>query len=153
MNLVKLKKIVREIEKRTIGYKDKTQFYVDKLAYGIAKIGAAFYPKPVIVRFSDFKTNEYRTLIGGELYEPQEENPMIGWRGASRYYHPNFAPAFILELKAMRKVREEMGLDNIVAMVPFCRTPEEGKKVLEIINKFGLRKNNKTLRQAQGHKT
>ena len=107
----------------------------------------------MIVRFSDFKTNEYRTLIGGELYEPQEENPMIGWRGASRYYHPNFAPAFILELKAMRKVREEMGLDNIVAMVPFCRTPEEGKKVLEIINKFGLRKNNKTLRQAQGLKT
>ena len=106
----------------------------------------------MIVRFSDFKTNEYRTLIGGELYEPQEENPMIGWRGASRYYHPNFAPAFILELKAMRKVREEMGLDNIVAMVPFCRTPEEGKKVLEIINKFGLRKNNKTLRQAQGPK-
>ena len=127
----KLKKI---IDGKTAGYKDKTQFYVDKLAYGIAKIGAAFYPKPVIVRFSDFKTNEYKTLIGGELYEPLEENPMIGWRGASRYYHPNFAAAFILELKAIKKVREEMGLDNIEVMVPFCRTPKEGKKVLEIIN-------------------
>jgi len=131
-----------QIDKKSVGYKDKTQFYVDKLAYGIAKIGAAFYPKPVIVRFSDFKTNEYRTLIGGELYEPQEENPMIGWRGASRYYHPNFAGAFVLELKAMKKVREEMGLDNVEVMVPFCRTPEEGKKVLQIIDKFGLRKNN-----------
>ncbi len=131
-----------QIDKKSAGYKDKKQFYIDKLAYGIAKIGAAFYPKPVIVRFSDFKTNEYRTLIGGELYEPQEENPMIGWRGASRYYHPNFAAAFVLELKAMTKVREEMGLDNVEAMVPFCRTPEEGKKVLEIINKYGLRTKN-----------
>jgi pyruvate,water dikinase len=136
--------IKTQIDKKSVGYQNKTQFYVDKLAYGIAKIGAAFYPKPVIVRFSDFKTNEYRTLIGGELYEPQEENPMIGWRGASRYYHPNFSEAFILELKAMKKVREEMGLDNVVVMVPFCRTPEEGKKVLQIIDKFGLRKN-KTL--------
>ncbi|PIU98186.1 phosphoenolpyruvate synthase, partial [Candidatus Wolfebacteria bacterium CG03_land_8_20_14_0_80_40_12] len=128
--------IIKEIEKQTVGYKDKTQFYVDKLAFGIAKIAAAFYPKQVIVRFSDFKTNEYRTLIGGELYEPQEENPMIGWRGASRYYHPNFSPAFILELKAMKKVREEMGLDNMAMMVPFCRTVEEGKKVLEIMKKY-----------------
>lgn len=139
----KLRQIIKEIKKRTVGYKDKTQFYVDKLAYGIAKIAAAFYPKPVIVRFSDFKTNEYRTLIGGELYEPGEENPMLGWRGASRYYHPNFAEAFILELKAVKKVREEMGLDNLEVMVPFCRTPEEGKKVLEIIDKHGLRKNKK----------
>ena len=137
---LKIKQITREIDKRTIGYKDKTQFYVDKLSYGIAKIGAAFYPKPVILRFSDFKTNEYRTLIGGELYEPQEENPMIGWRGASRYYHPNFKDAFILELRAIKKVREEMGLDNIVAMVPFCRTPEEGKKVMEIIKSFKVSK-------------
>ncbi len=136
-----IKKIINEIDKKSVGYKDKTQFYVDKLAYGIAKIGSAFYPKPVILRFSDFKTNEYRTLIGGELYEPQEENPMIGWRGASRYYHPNFRDAFILELKAIKKVREEMGLDNIVAMVPFCRTPEEGRKVLEIIDKFRFGKN------------
>ena len=153
INYAKLPKNLKsQIDKKTVGYKNKTQFYVDKLAYGIAKIGAAFYPKPVILRFSDFKTNEYRTLIGGELYEPQEENPMIGWRGASRYYHPNFAEAFILELKAIKKVREEIGLDNVEVMVPFCRTPEEGKKVLAIINKFGLRKNNKTLRQAQGHK-
>ena len=90
----------------------------------------------MIVRFSDFKTNEYRSLIGGELYEPLEENPMIGWRGASRYYHPNFSPAFILELKAIKKVREEMGLDNVVVMVPFCRTVEEGKKVIGMIKKF-----------------
>ena len=129
-------KIKAQIDKKTVGYKNKTQFYIDKLAYGIAKISAAFYPKPVIVRFSDFKTNEYRTLTGGELYEPLEENPMLGWRGASRYYHPNFAAAFILELKAIKKVREEMGLDNVVVMVPFCRTVEEGKKVIGIIKKF-----------------
>ncbi|MEK7149580.1 MAG: phosphoenolpyruvate synthase [Patescibacteria group bacterium] len=139
------KHIVSEIDKKTAGYPDKIQFYIDKLAYGIAKIGAAFYPNPVIVRFSDFKTNEYRTLIGGELYEPQEENPMIGWRGASRYYHPDFKDAFILELWAIQKVREEMGIDNIEVMVPFCRTTEEGKKVVEIIDKFGLRKNDKKL--------
>ena len=136
----KNKKIKSQINKKTVGYKDKTQFYIDKLAYGIAKIGAAFYPNPVIVRFSDFKTNEYRSLIGGELYEPQEENPMIGWRGASRYYHPNFAPAFELELKAVKKVRDEIGLNNIEVMVPFCRTPEEGKKVLDIMRKNDLRR-------------
>jgi len=134
-----LKQIIKEVEKRTIGYKDKKQFYVDRLAYGIAKIAAAFYPKQVIVRFSDFKTNEYRALVGGEIYEPQEENPMIGWRGASRYYHPNFAPAFVLELEAIKKVREKMKLDNVAVMVPFCRTVEEGKRVLEIMRKNGLR--------------
>ena len=136
----KNKKIKSQINKKTVGYKDKNRFYIDKLAYGIAKIGAAFYPKPVIVRFSDFKTNEYRSLIGGELYEPREENPMIGWRGASRYYHPNFAPAFELELKAVKKVRDEMGLNNIEVMVPFCRTPEEGKKVLDVMRKNDLRR-------------
>ncbi len=130
--------IVNEIDKKTVGYSDKTQFYVDKLAYGIAKIGAAFYPKPVIVRFSDFKTNEYRTLIGGDLYEPKEENPMIGWRGASRYYAPDFADAFVLEVKAIKKVREEMGVDNVQVMVPFCRTAEEGAKVVGLIEKNGL---------------
>ncbi|MGB9609130.1 MAG: putative PEP-binding protein, partial [Minisyncoccia bacterium] len=132
---LKLKKI---IDKKTIGYKNKTQFYVDNLAYGIAKIGAAFWPNPVIVRFSDFKTNEYRSLIGGELYEPKEENPMIGWRGASRYYHPNFIEAFRLELLAVKKVREEMGISNIEVMIPFCRTPEEGSKVLDLIKQEGL---------------
>ncbi|GIW65293.1 MAG: hypothetical protein KatS3mg093_272 [Candidatus Parcubacteria bacterium] len=131
-------KIKKNIDKKTIAYKDKIQFYIDNLAYGIAKIGAAFWPKPVIVRFSDFKTNEYRSLIGGELYEPEEENPMIGWRGASRYYHPEFKEAFRLELLAIKKVREEMGLSNIEVMVPFCRTPEEGKKVLDLIKSEGL---------------
>ena len=134
------KKIVGEIDKKSVGYEDKAQFYVDKLSYGIAKIAAAFYPKPIIVRFSDFKTNEYSTLVGGNLYEPKEENPMIGWRGASRYYHPDFSSAFILELKAIKKVREEMGLDNVEAMVPFCRTVDEGKKVIEIMRKNGLDK-------------
>jgi pyruvate,water dikinase len=131
-------KIKKLIDKKTFGYKDKIEFYVNNLAYGIAKIGAAFWPKPVIVRFSDFKTNEYRSLIGVELYEPKEENPMIGWRGASRYYHPNFRDAFHLELLAIKKIREEMGLSNIEIMVPFCRTPEEGKKVLDLIKEAGL---------------
>jgi len=137
---LKLKHIISEIDKKTVGYKDKKQFYIDNLAYGIAKIGAAFYPKPIIVRFSDFKTNEYRTLVGGDLYEPQEENPMLGWRGASRYYHPDFIEAFVLEIKAIKKVREEMGLDNVMVMIPFCRTVEEGKKVIEIMEKNGLKK-------------
>lgn len=132
---VELKK---QIDERTTGYENKTQFYIDKLSYGIAKIGAAFYPHPVIVRFSDFKTNEYRSLLGGDIYEPKEENPMIGWRGASRYYNPDFQKAFILELKAIKKVREEMGLTNIKVMVPFCRSVEEGKKVVKIIEDNGL---------------
>lgn len=130
--------IKSEIDKKTRGWKEKDDFYVDNLAYGIAKIGAAFYPKPVIVRFSDFKTNEYRTLLGGEFYEPNEENPMIGWRGASRYYDPKFAAAFRLEGLAMKKVRDEMGLDNVIPMVPFCRTEEEGINVLQILAKVGL---------------
>ena len=131
-------KLKREIEKRTAGYASKAEFYVSKLAEGIAQIGAAFYPKPVIVRFSDFKTNEYAQLIGGQGYEPKEENPMIGWRGASRYYDPRFKSAFMLECKAMRRAREQFGLKNIIAMVPFCRTPEEGKKVLETMAEAGL---------------
>lgn len=130
----------RKIDAKTIGYDDKEKFYIERLAYGIAKISASFYPHPVILRFSDFKTNEYRTLLGGDLYEPKEENPMIGWRGASRYYHPEFAPAFILEIKAIKKVINEMGLENTCVMVPFCRTPEEGKKVIEIMAKNGLSK-------------
>jgi pyruvate,water dikinase len=125
--------IKEKIDELTKGYEDKKQYYIDKLAEGIAKIGAAFYPNEVIVRFSDFKTNEYRNLIGGEIYEPKEENPMIGWRGASRYYHPNFRKAFELEVLAIKKVREEMKLKNVVVMVPFCRTPEEGREVVQII--------------------
>jgi pyruvate,water dikinase len=128
-----ISKIIKKIDELTNGYEDKKQYYIDKLAEGIAKIGVAFWPNEVIVRFSDFKTNEYRNLIGGEIYEPKEENPMIGWRGASRYYHPNFRKAFELEVLAIKKVREEMKLKNIVPMVPFCRTPEEGREVVEII--------------------
>ena len=122
-----------------MGYDDKVQFYIDKLAEGIGTIGAAFYPKPVIVRFSDFKTNEYRSLLGGEAYEPQEENPMIGFRGASRYYDKKFKDAFVLECKAMKKVREEFGLDNVIPMVPFCRTLDEGRKVVQIMEENGLK--------------
>jgi phosphoenolpyruvate synthase len=128
-----IRKIIEKIDELTKGYEDKKQFYIDKLAEGIAKIGVAFWPNEVIVRFSDFKTNEYRNLIGGEIYEPKEENPMIGWRGASRYYHPNFRKAFELEVLAFKRVREEMKLKNVVPMVPFCRTPEEGKEVVKII--------------------
>jgi pyruvate,water dikinase len=125
--------IKEKIDELTKGYEDKKQYYIDKLAEGIAKIGLAFWPNEVIVRFSDFKTNEYRNLIGGEIYEPKEENPMIGWRGASRYYHPNFRKAFELEVLAFKSVREEMRLKNVVPMVPFCRTPEEGREVAKII--------------------
>lgn len=133
--------IKKQIDWRSRGWKDKKQFYVDKLAYGIAKIGLAFHPNSVIARFSDFKTNEYRSLIGGNLYEPVEENPMIGWRGASRYYDPKFLEAFKLECFAIKKVREEMGFENVIPMVPFCRTPEEGRKTLEIMRSAGLATN------------
>ncbi|MFH1030205.1 MAG: putative PEP-binding protein, partial [bacterium] len=123
----------KKIEELTVGYTKKTDFYVDRLAEGIAKIAAAFYPKDVIVRFSDFKSNEYANLIGGKYFEPIESNPMIGWRGASRYYDPKFRPAFELECKAIRKVRDGMKLTNVKVMIPFCRTIEEGLKVLEIL--------------------
>lgn len=147
LNYKKLKPALKKkIDVATAGYGDKTQFYIDKLAEGVSKIGAAFYPKQVIVRFSDFKTNEYRTLLGGDIYEPEEENPMIGWRGASRYYDPKFAEAFILECKAIIKVREEFGLNNVMVMIPFCRTIEEGKKVLEIMKGSGLGRGEKDLK-------
>ncbi|MDD4996506.1 MAG: phosphoenolpyruvate synthase, partial [Patescibacteria group bacterium] len=143
---LKDKKVKNQINKITAGYSNKVQFYIDKLAEGIGRIGAAFYPKDVIVRFSDFKTNEYANLIGGRIFEPIEQNPMIGWRGASRYYSPNFAQAFSLECQAIKKVREEMGLDNVIVMVPFCRTVEEGKKILKIIDQHGLRKPKKGIK-------
>jgi len=130
------KKKIREL---TRGYKNKGQYFIDKLAEGIAQIGAAFYPKDVIFRLSDFKSNEYANLIGGQQFEPVESNPMIGWRGASRYYAPEYEAAFILECKALRKAREAMGLTNIKVMVPFCRTVEEGKKVIGVMKKAGLR--------------
>ncbi len=128
----------KEIEKLTGGYANKKMFYVEKLAEGIAMIAAAFYPKPVILRFSDFKSNEYANLTGGKEFEPKEENPMIGWRGASRYYSENFREAFALECQAVLKAREEIGLVNLKVMVPFCRTVEEGKKVIAEMKKNGL---------------
>ena len=140
-------KVLKKVEALTQGYDNKPDYYVDRLALGIAKIGAAFFPNDVIIRFSDFKTNEYRTLLGGEAYEPHEENPMIGWRGASRYYDPKFKDAFGLEVKAMKRVREDMGLTNVIPMIPFCRTPEEGKQVIETMKEFGLdRAKDKTLK-------
>jgi pyruvate,water dikinase len=135
----KIADVVKKIDKRTAGYENKVEFFVDSLARGIAKIAAAFYPNDVIVRLSDFKTNEYANLIGGFMYEPEEHNPMIGWRGASRYYDEKFKPAFGLECKAIKKARDEMGLTNIKPMIPFCRTPEEGKKVIDIMNEYGLK--------------
>jgi pyruvate,water dikinase len=127
-----------QIAELTKHYEDKPQFFVDKLARGIAMIAAAFYPKDVIVRMSDFKSNEYANLLGGKPFEPKEENPMIGWRGASRYTDPNYREAFALECRALKMVREEMGLTNVIPMIPFCRTPEEGMRVLEEMAKNGL---------------
>jgi pyruvate,water dikinase len=131
--------IKRQIEEITAGYKNKVDFFVDKLASGVGKIVSAFYPEDVIVRMTDFKTNEYANLLGGRQFEPHEENPMLGWRGASRYYADGYKEAFILECKALKRVREEMGLKNMKAMIPFCRTPEEGKKVIEIMAANGLK--------------
>lgn len=137
-NKLKDKKAKQKIKDLTIGYKDKRQYCIDKLAEGIAFLAAAFSPKDVILRLSDFKTNEYASLIGGAEFEPKEENPMLGWRGASRYYDPNYKEAFRLECEAIKKVRDEWGLKNIIVMVPFCRTPEEGKRVLAVMKEFGL---------------
>ncbi len=135
----KLKTEIQKINKISAGYEDKVEFFIDTLARGIAKIAAGFYPNDVIVRLSDFKTNEYANLVAGYLYEPSENNPMIGWRGASRYYDEKFKAAFGLECKAVRKVRDEMGLVNVKPMIPFCRTPEEGRKVIEIMKEYGLK--------------
>lgn len=132
---------VRErIASLTRHYADKPQYFVDRLAEGVGQIAAAFYPKDVIVRLSDFKTNEYAGLLGGEMFEPKEENPMLGFRGASRYYDDRYREGFLLECRAMKKVREEMGLTNVKLMVPFCRTVEEGKKVLAVMAEAGLRR-------------
>ena len=132
------KTLRRRVDELTYGYASKTEYFVDKLAQGIGTLAAAFYPRPVILRLSDFKTNEYAGLLGGELFEPEEENPMIGWRGASRYYHPEYKEGFMLEVEAIRRVREQFGLTNLKVMVPFCRTPEEGKKVLAVMREGGL---------------
>jgi len=122
----------------TAGYTHPADYYVDLLAQGMARLAAAFHPRPVILRFSDFKSNEYAKLLGGSSFEPNEENPMIGWRGASRYYAPGFREAFALECRALRRVREQMGLTNVIPMVPFCRTPEEGDRVLAEMARQGL---------------
>jgi len=129
---------IEKIQERTFGYDKKEDFFIDKLAQGVGTIAAAFYPEDVIVRMSDFKTNEYANLIGGKAFEPHEENPMIGFRGASRYYSDLYREGFGLECKAMKKVREEMGLNNVKLMIPFCRTVAEGKKVIDIMASHGL---------------
>jgi pyruvate,water dikinase len=129
-----------EIGVITAGYADKSQYFVDTLARGLSRIAAVHYPHPVIIRMSDFKTNEYAELLGGHEFEPREENPMIGFRGASRYYSPRYREGFALECRAIRKLREEMGFDNVVMMIPFCRTPEEADRVLEVMAENGLRR-------------
>jgi len=131
-------KVKAQLADLTASYKDKPQYFVDKLAQGVGLIASAFYPKPVIVRLSDFKTNEYAHLLGGQQFEPVEDNPMIGWRGASRYYHDRYREGFALECRAMKMVREEMGLANVILMIPFCRTIDEGRAVLAEMAKHGL---------------
>jgi pyruvate,water dikinase len=130
--------IKNQIDELTFGYENKKDYFVERLAEGVGNIAAAFYPKPVIVRMSDFKTNEYASLIGGKQFEPEEDNPMIGFRGASRYYDERYREGFALECKAMKRVREEMGLTNLIIMIPFCRRIDEGKKVLKEMSKNGL---------------
>jgi pyruvate,water dikinase len=128
---------IRQIRER-IGGEDPRGFFIRRLSEGVGRIAAAFYPKPVIVRTSDFKTNEYARLLGGKEFEPEEENPMLGYRGASRYYHPGYAEGFALECAALARVRKDMGLSNVKIMIPFCRTVDEGKKVIETMRANGL---------------
>jgi pyruvate,water dikinase len=134
------------IRNRARGYASPTDFYIDKVAEGVATIAAAFYPKPVIVRTSDFKSNEYKKLVGGDIYEPDEENPMIGFRGAARYMAEDFKECFAMECKAMKKVRDEMGLVNVEIMIPFVRTLEEAKAVTDILAANGLKRGENGLR-------
>ena len=138
VSLEEVKRIIKKIENITIEHKDKKEYFIKELAEGIGQIACAFFPKPVIVRFSDFKTNEYAQLIGGSIFEGKEENPMIGFRGASRYYDEKFKPAFLMEIEAVKRARDVFGLKNIKLMIPFCRTIEEGKKVLAILKEKGL---------------
>ena len=141
-----ISKLIKKIDEITIEHKDKREYFIEELAEGIAQIAAAFWPKEVIVRFSDFKTNEYKNLIGGEIFEGKEANPMLGFRGASRYLDKIFQPAFGMECQSIKMVRNEFGLKNVNLMIPFCRTVEEGKKVLEIMKKFGLKQKEDKLR-------
>ena len=151
MALVHLDKVEDSIEREKIenlvsNYENPQKYFIHKLSEGAATIAAAFYPKPVIVRMSDFKTNEYANLIGGKYFEPSEENPMLGFRGASRYAHPDYEEGFALECKAMYRVRNEMGFDNVVLMIPFCRRVQEGKAVLEVMSTHGLRRGENALK-------
>jgi len=139
------KEVKKRIEKLTRGYEDKTEYFVDHLARGIAKIAASQYPEPVIVRMSDFKTNEYADLIGGAQFEPREHNPMLGFRGASRYYSEKYREGFALECRAVKRVREEIGLGNVRIMIPFCRTLEEADKVLGVLAENDLIRGEKGL--------
>jgi len=146
-NYPKIRQDVRDKIYEVIGDHDNGSWYfIKRLARGISKIASSFYPNDVIVRLSDFKSNEYKNLIGGELYEPNEENPMIGWRGASRYYSPEYEKAFELECKAIKYVREEMKMDNVIVMIPFCRTPHECKLVLEKMESYGLKRGENNLK-------
>jgi pyruvate,water dikinase len=132
------KEVKRTIAEITAGYEDKAEYFVDRLARGLGKIAASQYPEPVIIRMSDFKTNEYADLIGGRQFEPEENNPMLGFRGASRYYSEAYRPGFALECRAVKRVRENFGLVNVLVMIPFCRTPEEADKVYEVMAENGL---------------
>src|SRR5690606_22837175 len=137
-NAVASKRERAQIDALTSGWPDKQAYFVAKLAEGVAKIAASQFPKPVIVRTSDFKTNEYARLLGGARFEPKEENPMLGWRGASRYYSEPYRDGFALECRALARVRNEIGLTNVIVMIPFCRTPEEADRVLEVMAANGL---------------
>jgi pyruvate,water dikinase len=129
----------KEIEDLTFGYNDKKEYFVEKLAQGIGTLAAAFYPRPVVVRLSDFKSNEYANLIGGKDFELEENNPMLGFRGASRYYNERYREGFAMECAAIKRVRKVMGLDNVIVMIPFCRRVDEAKKVLAEMEKNGLK--------------
>jgi pyruvate,water dikinase len=135
-----------EVDKLTRGYANRADYFVETLAMGLSRIAATWYPNPVIVRMSDFKTNEYAELLGGRQFEPKEENPMIGWRGASRYYSEGYKDGFALECQAIRRLREAMGFDNVIVMIPFCRSPEEADKVLEVMAENGLRRGDRGLK-------
>jgi pyruvate,water dikinase len=135
-----------EIERLTAHHAKPSDFFVERLSEGIATIAAAFYPKPVVVRLSDFKTNEYASLIGGKAFEPEEANPMLGFRGASRYSHPAYAAGFALECAALKRARDDLGLTNIIPMIPFCRRVEEAERVVKTMSRHGLTRGENGLR-------
>src|SRR5208283_3019433 len=147
VSFAKLKdaKARRQIAEMTRAYRNKSDYFVNKLAFGVAQIAASRHPDPVIVRMSDFKTNEYARLIGGAQFEPDEENPMLGWRGASRYYSEGYREGFALECRAIRKVRDEIGLRNVIVMIPFCRTLDEADKTLQTMAAYGLKRGHNEL--------